>query len=110
MRLDGLTVAAAGDGFTASVTVTNTGMRPGRHVVQLYATQAGNPVADTGVLVGFSTVELAARATSVVTVVCSLRPLQRWDGRRLTTPAGEIIVTARSFAGDPEALTATLSN
>ena len=92
-----------GERFTASVTVTNTGTRPGRHVVQIY----GVTTADTGRpvhhLVGFRSVPLPPGAGERVDIDCSLRPLQHWTGAAFALPAGNIEIRAASYAGDPSA-------
>jgi beta-glucosidase len=90
------------------VTVTNTGARDGRHVVQVYATHAGDPVR---ALVGFAAVEVPAGGARRVTVPLSLRPLQRWDAatRTFTTPVGVVHLEVAAHAGDPDATTTTLA-
>jgi len=98
-----------GERFSATVTVANTGARPGRHVVQIYAVlpaDTGRPVHH---LVGFASVYLAAGSTDRVVVDCSIRPLQRWAGEGFTLSAADITIRAGSYAGDPAALDATLA-
>ena len=96
-----------GERFTATVSVTNTGARTGRHVVQVYATaEAGQwPVRS---LVGFAAVEVAAGQSASVPVDCTTRPLQRWVGSRFELPGGGVLVEAASYSGDPDALSARL--
>lgn len=94
--------------FTAAVTVTNTGDRAGRHVVQIYAIRpadTGRPVSE---LVGFRSVRVAAGDTARVEVDCSTRPVQRWSGDGFTLTGEPLRVHAASYAGDPAALEATL--
>ena len=103
-----------GESFTAKITVTNTGTRDGRHVVQIYAVQIHTvQPADTERrvhhLVGFQAVHLAAGTSERLVVHCSVRPMQRWAGERLSLPAGDITVRAASYAGDPTAVDGTLS-
>ncbi|OFJ50545.1 beta-glucosidase family protein [Mycolicibacterium grossiae] len=97
-----------GERVDATVTVTNTGGRAGRHVVQLYAVRDvdGRPVHH---LVGFTSVALAAGERATVTVGCSLRPLQRWTPDGFVLPAGEVTVAAGGHAGDPGAVRRPLS-
>ncbi|MEU9017810.1 glycoside hydrolase family 3 C-terminal domain-containing protein [Actinomadura sp. NPDC048394] len=101
--------ALDGDAFTAAVTVTNTGARAGRHVVQLY----GRPVGAGGdfpsrVLLGFAAVGLEPGAAAQVTVPASTRPLQRWTGGGFVPAASAAVIEAASHAGDPGAVTAAL--
>jgi beta-glucosidase len=95
--------------FSASVTVANTGIRPGHHVIQIYAVQ----LADTGRpvhhLVGFRSVYLESGAYAQITVDCSIRPIQRWGSDGFALTPGSISVRAASFAGDPMALEGTLA-
>jgi beta-glucosidase len=100
--LAGLTVGpVVGESFEVGLTVTNTGARGGRHVVQVYARQG--PVR---VLAGFVPVEVAAGDTVPVTVECSTRPLQRWTGKGFALDDEALQVEAGSYSGDPAALTA----
>ncbi|MEN3541215.1 glycoside hydrolase family 3 C-terminal domain-containing protein [Microbispora sp. ZYX-F-249] len=106
-----LTVSAPdGDCFTAVVTVTNTGSRGGRHVVQLYGRPTGiDAAADdfpTRVLLGFATVELAAGESARVTVPASTRPLRRWTPGGFVPASATAVIEAASYAGDPGAVTA----
>ncbi|MGP3980159.1 glycoside hydrolase family 3 C-terminal domain-containing protein [Streptomyces sp. KR80] len=102
--------APDGDAFTATVTVTNTGPRDGRHVVQLYGRPTGiDAAADdfpARVLLGFAAVELPAGASAQVMVPASIRPLQRWtpDGFVLAAPTA--VIEAASHAADPHGITA----
>jgi len=95
--------------FRATVTVTNTGARAGRHVVQLYATQTEQPNLPTRALVGFAPVSCSAGETGTVTVEATTRPLQTWTGKGFTLAAGTIGVEAASYAGDPAAARASIT-
>ncbi len=88
---------------SAVVTVTNTGARDGRHVVQVYGTR---PEIGDRVLVGFASVELAAHAWVELVVPLSLRPLAVWNSQAgdLVLPQGDIPVDIASYAGDPQAV------
>jgi beta-glucosidase len=97
-----------GDVFTATVTVRNTGARVGRHVVQIYATQAVDSEVAVRALVGFAVVSADAQTSSVVEVHCSTRPMQRWTRNRLQLTVGAIGIEAASHAGDPKAKAAVL--
>jgi beta-glucosidase len=99
-----------GERLRATVTVTNTGALPGRHVVQLY----GSP-RDAGadfpakVLLGFAPVELAAGESRTITVPGSTRPLQRWTDRGFVPAAGSARIEVAAHAADPEALAVDIS-
>ncbi|MEQ3552676.1 glycoside hydrolase family 3 C-terminal domain-containing protein [Pseudonocardia nematodicida] len=93
------------DRFSAVVTLTNTGTRPGRHIVQVYATAADE---DSRELVGFRPVQADPAEQVQVTVDCSLRPLQRWTGVGLRDPRGRVRIEAGSWWGDPAGVTAEL--
>jgi len=95
--------------FSASVTVTNTGVRAGHHVVQIYAMQHADTGRPVHHLVGFRSVHLESGADSRITVDCSIRPVQRWSGDGFTLAPVDIAIRAASFAGDPAALDATLA-
>lgn len=107
--LSGLSLTAVeGETFIATVQVTNTGSRAGRHVVQLY----GTPSADDfprRVLLGFAPVTLDANSSATVTVTGSTRPLQRWTDKGFEPVQAVVGVEAAAFSGDPAALTASLS-
>ncbi len=80
--IDDLRVADGGaGGITATVTVTNTGDRAGKQVVQAYLSRAGSAV-DRPVrwLAGFASVELAAGASAEVDVAIGARTFAHWDG------------------------------
>jgi len=94
-----------GEAFEASVTVTNTGDRAGRHVVQLYGTLTADDF-PSRVLLGFTPVELAAGESARVTVPASTRPLQRWTTKGFEPAAMTVTVEAAAYAGDPDAATA----
>ncbi|MCU1682804.1 MAG: beta-glucosidase-like glycosyl hydrolase [Amycolatopsis sp.] len=93
-----------GERFTATVSVTNTGPRTGRHVVQIYA-HLPEQERIVRALIGFQAVpDVASDESRTVTVDCTTRPLQRWahDGftiDHLTT----VPVEAASWSGDPSA-------
>ncbi len=69
----------SGDELT--VTVTNTGARSGKQVVQVYAERAESAIErPERWLVGFATVEAAAGETATATVAVADRRLAHWDG------------------------------
>ena len=98
-----------GDQFRVAVTAANTGARPGRHVIQIYAVQSADTGRDVHHLVGFQTVALDAGTTARVVVDCSVRPIQRWAGDGFTLAATDVTLRAGGYAGDPAAVDATLA-
>ncbi|MFS0731714.1 glycoside hydrolase family 3 C-terminal domain-containing protein [Curtobacterium sp. 1P10AnD] len=70
-----------GDAVIVTATVTNTGARHGKHVVQVYASRADSAV-DRPVrwLVGFAPVRLDAGASTEVSIEVSARAFAHWDG------------------------------
>lgn len=96
-----------GEHITASVTVTNTGARTGRHVVQLYGVvQAAD--FPSRVLLGFAPVQLEPGETQTVRVAASTRPLQRWTDDGFVPAGTHATLEAASYAGDPSAATTAL--
>lgn len=106
--IDRLTVDAPdGEAFCARATVTNTGAKRGRHVVQLYASLDA-PDFPSRVLVGFAPVELDAGEGADVEIRASLRPVQRWTGDRFVPAATSVTIEAAAYSGDSSAATADL--
>ncbi len=69
------------DGDAVAVTLTNTGARTGKQVVQVYAERAASAVErPERWLVGFAAVELSPGETSTVSVPLPDRRLAYWDG------------------------------
>jgi beta-glucosidase len=98
-----------GERFDATVTVANTGARPGRQVVQIYAVEDVDGGRAVRVLVGFQSVHLQAGDEHEVTVGCSTRPLQRWGDGTFNLVARHVDLEAASYAGDPDAVTTTVT-
>lgn len=73
----------AEEGLAIEVTLTNTGSRPGREVVQAYLEPVAGTAADAALepprLVGFTAVDVPAGATATVGVVVDPATLARWD-------------------------------
>ena len=95
------------ESFTSVVRVSNTGSRAGRHVVQIYGV-VDVPEFPTRQLLGFAPVTLSAGETREITVIGSLRPLQRWTGRGFTLATSTVVLEAASYSGDPDAKTIQL--
>lgn len=99
----GLEVAADADGLTARITVTNTGDRAGREVVQLYTGLAGSKVQRAPrELKGFASVELAPAESREVTIPVRRDDLAYWDVRvdRWVVEAGEYTVAVGASSRD----------
>ena len=80
---DDLTVVATATGWTAAVTVRNTGDRDGRDVVQIYVELPDQPGVRRAIrsLAGFSALALSAGAETRVSIEIPRRALERWDER-----------------------------
>ena len=98
-----------GDSFPVAVTVTNTGRRAGRHVVQLYGRVKAGDDFPGRVLLGFAPVALEPGDATRVELAGSTRPLQRWTGDGFAAAAPSVVVEAAAFAGDPLALSAPVT-
>lgn len=96
-----------GEEFVATVDVVNTGARPGRHVIQLYAV-LDVPGLPHRVLVGFAPVWLDPGQAAQVAVTASTRPFQRWIEGAFVLASADVVVEACSFSGDPQAVRAEL--
>jgi beta-glucosidase len=84
-------------------TVTNTGERKGRYVAQVYGLTDGVDVPGR-VLLGFKPVDLEAGESAEVQVVCSTRPLQKWQNGGFVPATGELEIELAAYSGDEEAL------
>jgi len=105
-----LGLEAGPDGITATVTVTNTGDRAGREVVQLYVTVPGSAVArPPRELKGFAGVDLEPGESRPVRVLLERRDLAYWDVRadRWVLEGGTYEVSAGASSRDLRA-TATV--
>lgn len=94
--------------LTLSVQVTNTGDRPGRHVVQVYGRIDAEDF-PRRVLLGFAPVHVAPGATATVAVSASLRPLQRWTPDGFVPAARTADIEASAYSGDPDSVRAPFS-
>ena len=99
----GLSLEAGPDGITATVTITNTGERPGREVVQFYCalpeSRVCRPVRE---LKGFACVPLEPGESRTVTVLLRRSDLVYWDTRvdRWVLEGGEYLVWAGASSRD----------
>ncbi|WP_370551620.1 glycoside hydrolase family 3 C-terminal domain-containing protein [Clavibacter sp. VKM Ac-2873] len=86
------------DAATVTVTVTNTGTRAGKHVVQVYvATEAGPVRRPTRELRAFQKVELDAGESTTVRLELPRRSFAYWDirhGRWLIAPGAHLVQIA----------------
>jgi beta-glucosidase len=102
------------EGFTGDIaivtsTVTNTGARAGKHVVQVYAQREGSVVdRPARWLVGFTVVRAAAGESVDVAIPVSRRSLAYWD-QEWTYESGEYVLRVGSSVLDlPGEVTVTL--
>jgi beta-glucosidase len=86
----------AAEGTSVTVTVTNTGGRPGREVVQVYVSGGAGRA-----LAGWDVVTAAPGETVLTSVFLDERAFQVWDGGGWRTVPGEYAVEAGRHAGDP---------
>jgi beta-glucosidase len=105
---DLLIAKVEGETVQASARVTNTGERPGRHVVQLYGTTDASDFPHR-VLLGCALVELEAGESVELELNGSLRPLQRWSNGRFLWAAPTAQLEVAAYAGDPEAVTVRIA-
>jgi beta-glucosidase len=97
-------VSAEGGQVTA--TVTNTGDRDGRHVVQVYGRTLTGGYAGELMVVGFAAVAVPAGESVTVQVPVSLLALARWDAdraERVLPAAGDVELEVGAYAHDPQA-------
>lgn len=77
------------EGGEVAVTVTNTGARPGKQVVQVYAERPGSAIErPERWLVGFATVRVDAGASATVSIGLPERRLAHWTGEHWSVEAG----------------------
>ncbi len=83
----GSPVVRAGDAAIVTATVTNTGTRAGKHVVQVYASRETSAI-DRPVrwLVGFAPVRLGAGESTEVSIEVPARAFAHWDGAWVYEP------------------------
>jgi len=78
-ELSELAVSDANSGIDVSVTITNTGDRAGKQVVQVYVSRDETEIdRPARWLAGFASVQLEAGATTVVTVPVASRSFEHW--------------------------------
>lgn len=77
------------EGGEVAVTVTNTGARSGKQVVQVYAERPGSAIErPERWLVGFATVRVDAGASATVSIGLPERRLAHWSGEHWSVEAG----------------------
>ncbi|PPL16426.1 glycoside hydrolase family 3 C-terminal domain-containing protein [Microterricola pindariensis] len=107
----GLALAADAAGITATLTVTNTGERDGREIVQVYTALAGSGVQRAPQeLKGFASVALAAGESRAVSVQLRRDELAYWDIRvdKWVVEGGDYTVAVGASSRDIR-LTGTVS-
>ncbi|WP_432180679.1 beta-glucosidase [Streptomyces sp. NBC_00063] len=98
-----LELTAETDGIAATVTVTNTGARPGREVVQFYVAKPDSSVArPPQELKGHAVVDLAPGASERVSILIDRADLAYWDirGERWVVEGGDYEVRAAASSRD----------
>lgn len=100
----------ADQGLTIDVTLTNTGTRDGREVVQVYLEPADGTLFGAPEplrLIGFTAVDLPAGATETVRVDVTPQTLKRWDtvANAWTTVPGTYRLAIGRHAADPRITT-----
>jgi beta-glucosidase len=99
----GLSVLESGDGIEVSVTVTNTGERDGREVVQVYVSVPGSSVQrPIRELKGFANVAVAAGSAESVVIRIAAEDLAFYDvaAARWTVEGGEYLVSVGASSRD----------
>ena len=107
-----VTAKPSSSGFTATVTIANTGNADSSSVVQVYASRRDRATEEYArQLVGFAKVRTEAGQTANVDVACSLAPVSQRDPatREWHLVAGEYEISAAQFAGDPDAARTALT-
>ncbi|WP_431219909.1 beta-glucosidase family protein [Leifsonia xyli] len=106
---DATTEGFAGGTAVVRATVTNTGARAGKHVVQLYAERPGSTV-DRPVrwLVGFAVVRAAAGESRAVAIPVPRRAFAHWQDGWQEEPGDYTLRIGSSVADLPLAVTVTL--
>jgi beta-glucosidase len=100
---------AAGQDFEVTATVTNTGARAGKHVVQVYA-QRNDSALDRPALwlVGFADVRLAAGESTVVSIPVKGREFADWNNDWNYEPGAFTLLAGSSSADLPLSATVTI--
>jgi len=84
-----------GLGVAACVQVRNTGSRPGREVVQVYASRPDSAVERPAKwLAGFATVDADPGETVTVGILIPERAFQHWAGQGWATEPGSFVLAA----------------
>jgi len=93
--------------ISLTLTVTNTGSRPGRYIVQVYGKpQGAGDDFPSRALLGFAPADLEKGEKKNVSVSASTRPLKRWKTGKGWEWAGKSVVfEVGGFSGDEGALT-----
>ena len=95
-------LAIDADGLDVTVRLRNTGSRPGREVVQLYASREESAIKRPHQwLVGFAIAEAGSGEETTVTVEVDPRRLAHWDGERFAVEPGAFTITAARSSSDP---------
>jgi beta-glucosidase len=98
---EGLSVRTAPEGFTAAVRLRNTGSRPGKQVVQVYASRPDSAIdRPARWLAGFAVVHAAAGEAVEVPVDVAVRTLRHWTDDGWAVEPGELVLATGPSAGE----------
>jgi beta-glucosidase len=93
--------SASTDGLTVRVALRNSGDRPGREVVQLYAERPESAVErPPRALAGFAIAEAAAGEEVAVEIAVPTRALAHWDGAGWALEPGPLVLAAGRSSRD----------
>ncbi|KAM0700529.1 hypothetical protein Q7P35_012250 [Cladosporium inversicolor] len=92
-----------GEEFTVRAKISNIGTRAGRYITQVYGLTNGDDF-PSRVLLGFKPIDLESEQSNVVEILCSTRPLQRWEDGAFVLVDQEFDIELASSSGDAGAL------
>ncbi|MEV4147709.1 glycoside hydrolase family 3 C-terminal domain-containing protein [Amycolatopsis sp. NPDC049691] len=98
------------EGFDVTARVTNTGDRPGKHVVQIYASRERSTVdRPQRWLAGFATVRLDGGVSASVTIHVPRRAFAHWDGSWRYEPGPFTLHVGSSLVDEAGCVTVTIA-
>lgn len=101
----------AGDDLPMEVTVRNTGGRPGKQVVQVYASLPGSPIEHPARwLIAFAPVRVEAGAAATLSIVVPARRLAHWAGGWSVIPGPLVLSVGTDAASAACRATVQLQN
>jgi beta-glucosidase len=95
----------SGNTFEVSVRVSNTGPRPGRHVVQVYGLPSPQQEDfPKRLLLGYAPLALEPSESKTITIQASKQPLMKWEDGRFVLVTTNALIEVASYSGDNRAL------